>query len=205
MPGLRIGDAQVQEGAPGNAGALVVPVTLSVSTASTVSAHFATSEGTAHESDDYVGDDRNRHLPSRRNDRVVDTPHRRRDRRGRRAHFFIDLSQPTHASLEDAQAIATIVNDNTTPAVSISIPRSSKDRVPTEATLDLSLSAPVGRIVSVSFLTSDGTATAGEDFTANSGTVIFSPGQVSRPITVDISGDGAGEPDKEFFVTSPIR
>ncbi|MFN8458358.1 MAG: Calx-beta domain-containing protein [Anaerolineae bacterium] len=39
------------------------------------------------------------------------------------------------------------------------------------------------------YATSDGTAIAGTDYTATSGTLIFSPGQTSRTFTVPIIND----------------
>jgi hypothetical protein len=55
--------------------------------------------------------------------------------------------------------------------------------------------------VSVNFATADGTATAGQDYTANSGTLNFADGDTSETITVSIINDTIDEPDETFTVT----
>ena len=50
----------------------------------------------------------------------------------------------------------------------------------TDATLTVSLSAASGKTVTVDYATTAGTATAGDDYTAGSGTLTFSPGDTSR-------------------------
>lgn len=74
------------------------------------------------------------------------------------------------------------------------------------ATLTVSLSAPATEPVSVSYLTSNGTATAGVDYEAASGQISFAVGETSKTITIRIFGDTQVEPDEEFFVTlsSPV-
>ena len=55
--------------------------------------------------------------------------------------------------------------------------------------------------VSVAYATADGTATAGSDYTATSGTLVFAPGETSKTLAVPIVGDIAGEPDETFTLT----
>ena len=55
--------------------------------------------------------------------------------------------------------------------------------------------------VSVAYATADGTATAGSDYTATSGTLVFAPGETSKTIAVPILGDTAFEPDETFTLT----
>ena len=55
--------------------------------------------------------------------------------------------------------------------------------------------------VSVAYATADGTATAGSDYTAASGTLVFAPGQTSKTVDVPILGDTAYEPDESFTLT----
>ena len=69
------------------------------------------------------------------------------------------------------------------------------------ATFTVSLSAPVAQVVTASWATANGTAAAGSDFTASSGTVTF-PANSSAPqtVTVPILGDTTVEPDETFVV-----
>jgi Calx-beta domain-containing protein len=52
----------------------------------------------------------------------------------------------------------------------------------------------------VSYATADGTATAGSDYTATSGSLPFTPGATSQPLAVDVLGDTTVETDETFFV-----
>src|SRR5207253_6533387 len=53
----------------------------------------------------------------------------------------------------------------------------------------------------VNYATSDGTATAGSDYTATSGTLTFLPNQTSRTFTVPITQDAVYEHNETFTVT----
>ena len=54
---------------------------------------------------------------------------------------------------------------------------------------------------SVAFATSDGTASAGSDYTATSDTLNFVDGESSKTITIPILGDSINEGDKTFNIT----
>ncbi|HUL80025.1 MAG TPA: FG-GAP-like repeat-containing protein, partial [Vicinamibacteria bacterium] len=54
--------------------------------------------------------------------------------------------------------------------------------------------------VSVAFATADGTATAGEDYIAASGRLVFAPGETDKTLSVLVYGDTVVEPDDTFFV-----
>jgi hypothetical protein len=68
------------------------------------------------------------------------------------------------------------------------------------ATFTVTLSAASASTVTVDFVTLGGTATSGTDFVAGSGTVTFTPGDTSEPISVTINGDTLDEPDETFTV-----
>ncbi len=63
-------------------------------------------------------------------------------------------------------------------------------------TLSQAATAPV----TVSYSTADGTAAAGSDYTARSGTLTFAAGETSKTITVPIIGDSAVEANETFSV-----
>jgi Calx-beta domain len=58
----------------------------------------------------------------------------------------------------------------------------------------------LGGPVSVDYATSDGTAIAGSDYTATSGTLTFGPGELTKSFTVPVTSDGAAEGDESFQV-----
>jgi subtilisin family serine protease len=92
---------------------------------------------------------------------------------------------------------------NAPPAVGISISGRSVaegNSGTTPLTFTVSLSAAAAEIVTVNFATAGGTATAGSDFTARSGTLSFAPGEVSKTIVIDVIGDTAFEANEAFTV-----
>ena len=54
--------------------------------------------------------------------------------------------------------------------------------------------------VTVACATQNGTATAGEDYIATSGTLTFAPGQTTHLVTVQVVADDADEIDETFYV-----
>jgi hypothetical protein len=70
----------------------------------------------------------------------------------------------------------------------------------TDLLMPVTLSAAAAGPVTVNFATANGTATAGSDYTATSGTLTFAPGTTTRNVTVSITGDTAIEADETFFV-----
>ena len=72
---------------------------------------------------------------------------------------------------------------------------------PITMSFTVALSASSTSPVTVDYATSNGTATAGADYTAVSGTLTFSPGETTKTITVPIFGDTDAEPDETFALT----
>ena len=60
------------------------------------------------------------------------------------------------------------------------------------------LSKPVNTTVTVDYRTGGGSATAGTDYVAKSGTLTFAPNEVRKDVTVEILEDGVGEPRETF-------
>jgi len=75
------------------------------------------------------------------------------------------------------------------------------------ATFTISLSQPAAKAVTVAFTTSNGTATAGSDYQAVSGTVTFAPGVITQTISVTVMGDTVVEPSETFNVllSNPVN
>ena len=69
------------------------------------------------------------------------------------------------------------------------------------AVFTVSLSGASAQAVSLGFQTANGTAAAGSDFTAASGSLTFTPGQSTRSVSVAVLGDAAIEPDETFTVS----
>jgi len=69
-----------------------------------------------------------------------------------------------------------------------------------QATFIVALSGPASQSVSFSFATSNGTATAGSDYVATSGSSTFAPGEVEKPVVVLINGDTVDEAQETYFL-----
>jgi Ca2+-binding RTX toxin-like protein len=63
-------------------------------------------------------------------------------------------------------------------------------------TVSLAKASPLR--VTVAYATADGSATAGTDYTATSGTLVFAPGETSKSVAVPVLGDTTYESDESF-------
>ena len=117
--------------------------------------------------------------------------------------FTLNLSNATGGiAIADAQGVGTIVNDDLDPTVSVGNASVVEgDLGTTVLSLPVTLSGPSGREVDVDYATSDGTATAGSDYTATSGTLVFAAGETSKQIDVTVAGDLWVESNETFAVT----
>ena len=70
------------------------------------------------------------------------------------------------------------------------------------ATFTVTLNTASGLATSVNYATSDGTATAGSDYTSMSGTLNFAAGVVSQTLTVSILNDTIFENSETFNVNA---
>jgi chitinase len=70
----------------------------------------------------------------------------------------------------------------------------------TSRTFTVTLSSASASAVSVNYATRNGTATAGSDYTAVSGTLSFAAGQTSKTVSVPVLGDTVFESDETFYL-----
>lgn len=116
--------------------------------------------------------------------------------------FFVNLSNPNNAEISDGQGKGIIIDDDGIPTLSINDITIKEGNSGTIALFTVSLSNPTNQVVTVKYATSDGTARANDgDYTTQSGTLTFNPGELSKPIEVAVNGDGRAEPDETFLVT----
>jgi hypothetical protein len=74
-----------------------------------------------------------------------------------------------------------------------------------QAKFTITLSAPTSIPVTVNYATSNGTATAGTNYSPASGSLTFAPGQVSQTVAVNVSGITVSQPNKtlQLNLSSP--
>lgn len=86
------------------------------------------------------------------------------------------------------------------PALSIADKSGPEGHTPTTWTFTVTLSPAATETVSADWATADGTALAGEDYIASSGSLVFAPGETVKFIEVEIIGDTLEEPDETFRI-----
>ena len=97
-------------------------------------------------------------------------------------------------------ATVTIIDDDATPKVSFREKTSVGDEDGSPG-LQVFLSAPSGRPVTVKYATKSGTAKAGIDFIAAAGTLTFAPGEVANYIPLTVIDDLDDEPDEKLTLS----
>lgn len=115
----------------------------------------------------------------------------------------VNLSGAVNATISDAQGVGTIVDDDEAATLSISddVVGEGNLGATTTASFDVTLSKPLTTPVTVGYATVNGSATAGNDYTAKSDTLTFNPGQTANSVDVDVLGDNlASETDETFAV-----
>jgi hypothetical protein len=102
--------------------------------------------------------------------------------------------------------VSVLINDQTWPAVDLPLATISDVTVKegntgtVNAVFTVRLSAASDRPVTVHYATADGTATAGSDYNAASGDLIFAPGETTKTVTVAVLGDRSPEATESFAV-----
>jgi uncharacterized repeat protein (TIGR01451 family) len=199
-PSIAINDVTLYEGNSGTTNA-VFTVSVSPPPALPVSVNYNTSDGSAVAPGDYISTNGVLNFaPGETNKSVVvrvvgDTLYELNET------FNVNLSSPSNASFSDSLGLGTILNDDPIPTISIGDATLAEGNVgTTSAVFGVTLSAPCGLLVTVSYTTANGTATAGSDYLATSGSLSIPPGVTSTNISVIVNGDLAIEPDEVFYV-----
>ena len=129
--------------------------------------------------------------------------------------FTVRLSDVRNATLLDGEGRATIVDDddgdgdgdgdgNGTPSPSgqpaLAIDDVAVGEDEGSAAFTVSLSEESATAVTVAYATSNGTATAGSDYTAAGGTLTFQPGETEHSLSVPVVDDSEEEDNETFIV-----
>jgi CSLREA domain-containing protein len=205
-PTLAIGDVALAEGDAGTTN-FVFTVTLSNAQGSCapVTVNYATASGTATVGTDYA---------STSGTLTFNTPHNSNTLtqtitvavvgdmtvEGNET-FFVNLSNPTGASISDAQGQGTINNDDVALINITDTTVTEGDSGTVNATFTVSLTKPSASAITVQYQTANNSATAPSDFTALAlSTLTFNAGEQSKQITVVVNGDMTVEGNDIFHV-----
>jgi len=111
--------------------------------------------------------------------------------------FTVSIDTITDGGLEDVRvsnndSVTTTIEDNDTVEISINDAPTVDESAGT-MTFTVTLSNPSDAPVTVDYASQDGTATAGLDYTAVTGTLTFAPGETTQTITVPVTDDYLAE------------
>ena len=93
---------------------------------------------------------------------------------------------------------ASILDNDCEPQIVIS--DSSVNEEDGLLTFVVSLSNPSSNVVTVNYVTADGTAISGSDYVSSTGTITFAPGETSKIITVAVLDDNVFENPESMYV-----
>jgi chitinase len=206
VPSISIAGASLNEGSTGTTTATFT-LTLSAASEFPVAVNYATADGSGTANADYVASSGTAMFAPGTTSTTVTVLVNGDTLVESDETFLVLLADASNASIAQPQGIATVLNDDAPPvpaAVSVSIADASIAEGSGEAvnlTFTVTLSAASVQPVSVSYATSDGTATAGADYAATSGTLTIPAGALSGTIVVPVIGDGGIEPGETLAVT----
>ena len=207
LPSLQVSNVSTLEGNVGNT-PLVFNVILSKSPAQSkpVTIAWTLLPGTATPGTDYIAasgtlqftstDSRTKQISvSIRGDRTPENDET----------FRLVLSSPVNVILDSLQAVGTILTDEALAPLTVGFSPASLRVVEGQAgltpvSLSVQLSQQSSGIVTVNYSTTNGTAIAGSDYTASSGTIRFMPGETQKIIALSVFGDSTAELNETFNV-----
>ena len=193
-------DFHVHEGTgPATFQAIVVPA---LAVGETVTVIYATANGTATAPADFTATSGSLTFSNVNNPISINVPIINDATSEGAETFSMNLTGPSaNATITDAQSIATI-DDNDDYKLSITNSTVNEDAGTATFTVSIDKHPPAGDVITVDYATVAGTATAGSDFTATSGTLTFNNASLdNQNITVTILDDAV----KEVLETYQVR
>ena len=189
-PALSVADARGTEG-----GAAAFAVTLAGSTERRVTVAYATADGTARAGGDYGAVSGTLTFAPGDASATVSVALLADGVDEAEETFALRLSSPANATLAAAAAVGTIADADGRPVLSVAGGRGAEGG---PAAFAVTLAGTTARRVTVSYATADGTAVAGVDYVAASGTLTLAPGETRRTLSVALLDDAADEPEERF-------
>ena len=192
LPALSIDDASISEGDSGTA-QLTFTVKLSQAATGPVTVNYATADGSATAGSDYTARLGTITFAAGETSKTITVPITGDTTVEANETFTVSLSGASGASIADGSATGTIVNNDVAPPPpTLSVADAAVVEGNTgnqDLAFTVTLSAAATGPVTVAYATSNGTATAGSDYAAQSGTLTFAAGETSKVVHVAVSGD----------------
>src|SRR5439155_93069 len=180
-------------------GTLTLTVNRSGTTNNAVTADFATANVTATAGSDYTATNGTLSFAPGETSKTITVDVLDDDLQEANETFRVVLSNPADPTIAIGTNTVRITDDDgstlslTTNAVTVA-------ETNTSVTLTVVRSGATNTAVAVDFATTNGTATAGNDYTATNGTFSFPPGEVSNTVTITLIDDLLYEGDEAFRV-----
>ena len=190
-------DAEANEGD----GTMEFTVSLHPESTQTVTVDYATADGNAKASDDYTATSGTLTFTPGVKEKRVSVPVVDDTVEDDGETFTVTLSNASGATIADAQAMGTIHNTEADPiGLSVADAEATEEE---DAALDfvVTLDPAATATVTVDYATADGTATAGSDYTATSGTLTFQPGDTTKTVSVPITDDTVDDGGETLTLT----
>jgi chitinase len=200
-PTLAIDDAQAVEGAGGSAN-LAFRVTLTPPSGRTVNVSFSTANGTAAAASDYTATSGTLTFAPGSSARTVRVPVVGDARIEADETFTVTLTAPVNGTLADGSATGTIANDDVGGTVQWSAARYSVSERGPAARITVTRTGGSGAGVRVDFATTNGSALAGSDYRARTGSLTFGAGVTSRTFAISIIDDAVAREGAETVALS---
>ena len=200
-PTLAIYDVTVTEGS----GSAVFRVSLNTESTEVVTVDYSTFDGTATAGSDYRATGGTLTFEPGDTRKTVTVPVLDDSDVEGNETFKVRLSDARNATLGDQEATGTIRDDDTDEVRPSGRPELVIYDVAVaenagSAVFRVSLSEESDQAVTAAYRTSDWTATAGADYAATDGTLVFQPGETRKVITVPVLDDDEEEGDETFTV-----
>ena len=188
-------------------------VTLSEPSLATVTVSYRTvADGSALEGSDYYGQTGTLSFLPGETQKTITIDHIYKSADESDENYTVELFSPDNAVLSGGEptlrATGIILDDNGAAndlALFVSDPEILEGASGTKtAVFELILSEPADSDITLSYTTADGTAKAGQDYVAKSGTVTFKAGQTTAAVEVAVKGDTRVETNESFsLVVTP--
>jgi uncharacterized repeat protein (TIGR01451 family) len=198
-PVLSLGSAAVDEG---DSGTVTATLTLSLAApyALPVGVSFTTVDGSATAGSDFLPASGTLTIPPGATsatlgiavlgDRVFEPDE----------NLAVELSAPVNAVIQAGGGGITIRNDDAAGLALSDVAVIEPAQGTKSAVFTVALSPPSAGVVTVDWATADGTALAGSDYEASSGTLTFPPGSTAQSFEVTVLADGETEAPETFAV-----
>jgi len=200
LPQITISDAYIREGNTGTTTARFV-VRINKPGTQALRVNYTTANQTAQSPGDYVANTGQITFAPGILSRTIEVAVKGDTLVEGNESFLVNLTNPVNGVIIKNAAVATIFNDDSlTMLLDKNVTITEGQSGLKFADFVVNLSSPSVNSVVANLSTSNGSATAGIDYTATTSAILFSPGTTTATFKVPIIGDQLFEPNENFWV-----